>query len=117
MNQFDLPTNLEELYKAKTGSEHSPSTLKLYKSYLNKLAKAGFSSPKILIKEKKKVLEFVKTLSASYQKTAMTSIFYALSGYNNNRRNKGYYKDFYNKLGDENPIYQEYLAKKAASES
>tara|TARA_R110000868_G_scaffold38213_1_gene133980 strand:- start:1233 stop:1610 length:378 start_codon:yes stop_codon:yes gene_type:complete len=112
MSKFELPANLEELYKAKTGSVHSPSTLKLYKSYLNKIAKAGYTTPALLIKEKKKVLEFVKSLNETYQKTAMTSIFYALSGHANNKRNKGLYKDYYNKLGESNPRYQEYLAKK-----
>lgn len=115
--KFDLPANLEELYKAKTGSAHSPSTLKLYKSYLNKLAKAGYSTPALLIKEKKKVLEFVKSLNAAYQKTAMTSIFYALSGHTNNRRNKGLYKDYYNELGKNDPKYQAYLTSKEKESS
>ena len=116
MSKFELPTNLEELYKAKTGSVHSPSTLKLYKSYLNKIAKAGYTTPALLIKEKKKVLEFVKSLSAGYQKTAMTSIFYALSGYANNRRNKGLYYDFFQVLKGNDPKLQEYKTKKEKEE-
>jgi hypothetical protein len=108
MSKFELPENLEELYEAKSGKAHSPSTLKLYKSYLNKLAKAGFSTPAILIKDKKNVLEFVKGLSPSYHKTAMTSIFYALSGYENNKRNKGLYYDFFQTLKLKDSKLQEY---------
>ena len=117
--KFELPANLEDLYMAKseTGKGHSLATLKLYTSYLNKLAKAGYSTPALLIKEKKKVLEFVKGLSAGYQKTAMTSIFYALSGHANNRRNKGLYYDFFQVLKGNDPKLQEYKAKKEQESS
>jgi hypothetical protein len=111
--KFDIPANLEELYMAKSpeGKGHTPSTLKLYKTYLNKIAKQGYNTPDMLIKNQKKVLEFVKTLDAKYQKSAMTSIFYALSGHENNAKNKGKYHQFYQELKKGDTKLQEYKAK------
>ena len=111
---FNIPANLEELYMAKSpeGKGHTPSTLKLYKTYLNKIAKQGYDTTDLLINNQKKVLDFVKTLDAKYQKSAMTSIFYALSGHENNAKNKGKYHKFYQELKKSDVKLQEYKAKK-----
>lgn len=92
--------NLEHLAKS---SIISDSTKKLYKSYLNKLAKQGFDTVKSLtpVKNQKEVIKFVKTLKPAYHKTTLTSIFYALSETDN--KHKKHYYDYYQvlKLGDE----------------
>ena len=110
---FQLPTNLEEIYMAKspTGEGHAVSTLKLYKTYLNKVAKQGYDTPELLIAHQKEVLTFVRTLDPKFQKTAMTSIFYALSGHENNTATKGKYYDFYQQLKKGDPKLQEYKAR------
>ena len=110
---FDLPDNLEELYMKKNDRKtgHADSTLKLYKSYLNKIAAAGFDTPASLIKNKKKVLTFIKSLDKKYHKTAMTSIFYALSGHPNDKRTKGMYYDYYQVLKKDDATLQDYKKK------
>jgi hypothetical protein len=104
---FQLPDDLETIYMQKTGKGHTPSTLKLYKTYLNKLAKEGYDTPALLIANKKKVLDYVKALSDNYRKTAMTSIFYALSNLPNSKKPKIFY-NYYQTLKLSDTKLQEY---------
>jgi len=109
---FTLATNLEDLYYAKAEKYHTPSTLALYKSYLNKLAKQGWDTAELLIKNQKKVLTYIKTLDPKYQKAAMNSLFYALSGHENNATNKGEYHKYFQELKKGDVRLQEYLKEK-----
>lgn len=110
---FELPDNLEEIYMKKMGKDtgHAPSTLKLYKSFLNKIATAGYNTPALLMKNKKKVLAVVKDIDKKYHKTAMTSIFYALSAEPNSRTTKGLYYDYYQVLKKDDVNLQDYKKK------
>lgn len=92
--------NLDHLAKSGILAD---SSKKLYKSYLNKLAVAGYDTIKSLSspKSQTEVLKLVKSLKPRYHKSALTAIFYALSE-SENKCKKKYYDYFQElKLGDE----------------
>jgi hypothetical protein len=70
------------------------TTRRLYTTYLNKIAVAGYETIPDLVKHAKEVLTFVKTLPAQYHKSAMNAIFYALSDLENDKKPKIYYNYF-----------------------
>ena len=70
------------------------STRRLYVTYLNKIAVAGYESIQDLVKHAKEVLAFVKTLPPQYHKSAMNAIFYALSDLETDKKPKIYYNYF-----------------------
>jgi len=104
--------SLEKLYKEKTGKDtgHTVGTLKQYKTYLNKLATAGFDDTNKLIKNQKKVLDVVKALDAKYHKSAMNAIFYALSDKPNDKKTKGHYYNYFQELKSGDKTLNDYKA-------
>jgi hypothetical protein len=107
-----MPFDLTDINKV----EHlSLSTKKLYKTYLNKLAKLGYDTPASLLDNQEDILEYIKTTPAPYYKSFMKAIFFGVSEYPNEEKKEFY--DFFQELKKDDPVLQAYKAKKAAEEA
>ena len=84
------------------------TTKAIYKCYLNKLAKEGYTNQASLVKNQAKVLKIVKDYQQDKQKTFMNSIFYALSNLDNKDKKK--YYDYFQLLKLNDPRLQAYKA-------
>ena len=91
------------------------STKKLYKSYLNKLATQGYETPASLLENQEDVLEYIKTTPATYYKSFMNAIFFAISDYPNTEKKIFY--DFFQELKKADPRLQAYKEKKKEEEA
>ena len=89
----------EELHHTKiskyTGQQLSANTVKIYTQHLNRLAKEGYDTKEILLKNHKKVIKHITTTESDIIKRRLyySSIFYALDEYPQEKQ-KPYYNAF-----------------------